>query len=249
MSIRTLIVDDEEALLEQAEKFIQQIDSEIEVFTAISAKKGLEIIDKKTIDVIVSDYQMPDMDGIEFLNKIRENDDDSPFIILTGRGREEVVMKALNLGADRYLQKSGDPTTQFSMLAQAIEQEFEHFETKKRLKESEERYRRLFESTRDGILLIDAESGKIKDANPYLQEMLGYSKKEITGKKLWELGTFKSMIENKNSFHELIEEGYIRDENKPLKTKDGHEVLVEFVSNTYEVREKMVVECNLREVI
>ncbi len=104
MAIRTLLVDDEKAFLEQAEMFLEKINNQIEVHTAISAKKALEMMDEKDFDVIVSDYQMPGMNGLGLLEDIRENrDSDLPFIMFTGKGREDVAMKALNLGADRYL--------------------------------------------------------------------------------------------------------------------------------------------------
>ncbi len=500
MSIKTLLVDDESSLLEQAEIFLER-EKEIEVETASSAGRALEMMDEEDFDVIVSDYQMPEMDGLEFLEELREDrGNDLPFIMFTGKGREEVAMEALNLGGDRYLQKGGDPSAQYNVLVQAIEQEVEHHRTeldlemseeryrklvestgeiiiihdengevefinqagldftgyseekvkgknitdflpedeipelierkKKRVKEenkdrfnfesafvnkngerivvgveatplfeegeykgdlviarditgrkkseqklkesrsrlkrsqkvakvgsweidletdeltwsdetysifevpkdksmdyqdfldrihpedrdhvdekwqeglengeydiqhriiadgktkwvrekadikyddegkpvevigsvqditdrkstekklekSEERYRRLFETAQDGMLIIDAETGVIEDANPFIQDILGYSKEELVGKELWELGTFESVIENKRRFEELVEEGYIRYEDKPLMAKNEEEVPVEFVSNTYEAGGKEVVQCNIRAV-
>ncbi len=117
-----------------------------------------------------------------------------------------------------------------------------------KLRKTEERYRRLFETAQDGMLIIDAETGMIEDANPFIQDILGYSKEELIGKELWELGTFESIVENKRRFEELVEEGYIRYEDKPLVTKDGEEVPVEFVSNSYQVGGKKVVQCNIREI-
>ncbi|MEF8832188.1 MAG: PAS domain S-box protein [Candidatus Thermoplasmatota archaeon] len=501
MPINTLLVDDEKSLLEQAEVFLERLEEEIDIVPVSSAEKALNVMDEKNFDVIVSDYQMPEKDGLEFLEELREKkNSDLPFIMFTGKGREEVAMKALNLGADRYLQKGGDPSAQYNVLAQAIEQEVEHHRTElnleeseeryrklvettgdiiiihdkkgsikfvnqagldfagysveevkgknitdflpedeipdlierkkkrveeevkdrlkyqtafinkdgeridvdveatalldegeykeslviarditerkmaeqklkenrsrlnrsqkvakvgsweidletdeltwsdetysifeipkdksmdyqdfldkihpedrdyvdekweegledgeydiehriiadgktkwvrekadikyddegkpievigsvqditerkmaeKKLEESEERYRRLFETAQDGMLIIDAETGIIEDANPFIQDILGYSKEELFGKELWELGTFESIIENKRRFEELVEEGYIRYEDKPLETKDGDEIPVEFVSNTYEAGGKEVVQCNIREI-
>ena len=134
MLIKTLLVDDERSLLEQAEIFLERIDEDIEIHTAISANKALEMMGEKDFDMIISDYQMPNMDGIEFLKELREErNSEIPFIMFTGKGREEVAMEALNLGADRYLQKGGDPETQYSVLAQAVKQEFEHKEAKERI--------------------------------------------------------------------------------------------------------------------
>ena len=116
------------------------------------------------------------------------------------------------------------------------------------LKKSEERYRRLFETAQDGMLILDAETGKIKDANPYIQDLLGYSKEELVGKELWEIGTFKNVVENRERFEDLVEKGYIRYEDLPLKTKDGERAPVEFVSNTYEAGGEKVVQCNIRDI-
>jgi len=501
-NINILLVDDEPSLLTQAKIFLEREKEEINIITALSAEKALDLFDDD-IDVIVSDYQMPVMNGLEFLEEVRKKREiDIPFIMFTGKGREEVAMKALNLGADRYIQKGGDPKSQFNVLAQAISQEFLHYQVEKKfeltknsvdkantgifwidpdgkfvytnqkveeilgyseaelrnmyvweidaeheedkeirkkhwerlkkkksemierkhetrdgevfpvevfrnyikhgdeelefafardikerknkekelrdernfieqiaetspvcitkvdkdgdilwanekaeevlglskseiegrtyddpkwkitdfegeeypveelpfkmvkekgeavydvrhaiewpdgerrqlsinaaplydqegefdgmvatiedvteevekekeLKESEERYRRLFETAHDGMLIIDAKSGKIKDANPHLQDMIGFSKEELVGKELWEIGTFRDLYENKKRFKELVDEGKIRYEDLPLETREGEEIPVEFLSNTYEVGEEKVVQCNIREI-
>jgi PAS domain S-box-containing protein len=113
---------------------------------------------------------------------------------------------------------------------------------------SEARYRRLFESAKDGILILDAETGKIVDANPFLLDMLGFSLKEIEGKELWEIGMFKDIAANKKSFLKLQDEGYIRYEDLPLETKDGIKRDVEFVSNVYQVNDTRVVQCDIRDI-
>ncbi|WGI16927.1 PAS domain S-box protein [Methanonatronarchaeum sp. AMET-Sl] len=120
--------------------------------------------------------------------------------------------------------------------------------TKKQLERSEERYRRLFETAQDGMLIIDAETGEIKDANPYIQELLNYNKSDLVGKKLWELGREKDIEENKKRYQKLVDERYIRYEDLPLESKYGDEVYVEFVSNTYSVGEKKVIQCNIRDI-
>ncbi|OUJ19548.1 Signal transduction histidine kinase containing several PAS domain and REC domain [Methanonatronarchaeum thermophilum] len=119
---------------------------------------------------------------------------------------------------------------------------------KKNLKKSEERYRRLFETAQDGMLILDSSSGEINDANPYIQELLNYNKQELVGKKLWEIGREQDIDENKKRFQKLVDEGYIRYEDLPLETKNSNTVYVEFVSNTYIVGEKKVVQCNIRDI-
>jgi PAS domain S-box-containing protein len=116
------------------------------------------------------------------------------------------------------------------------------------LKISEVRYRRLFETSRDGILILDAETGHISDVNPFLVEMLGYSREEFLGKKLWEIGPFKNVDATKAAFLELQDGGFVRYEDLPLETKDGRPIAVEFVCNVYLVNHHKVIQCNIRNI-
>ncbi|MHB9099151.1 MAG: PAS domain-containing sensor histidine kinase [Syntrophales bacterium] len=116
------------------------------------------------------------------------------------------------------------------------------------LQDSEVRYRRLFEAAQDGILIVDAETGQIADVNPFLMDMLNYSKEEFTGKKLWEIGAFKDIEKSKFAFAELQNSQYIRFENLQLETQDGRLIDVEFVSNVYLVDHTKVVQCNIRDI-
>jgi len=116
------------------------------------------------------------------------------------------------------------------------------------LGESEVRYRRLFETARDGILILDAASGKITDANPYLCELLSYSRAELLGKELWEIGVFEDVAANRAAFAKLQQTGYDRHEDLPLKTRDKGRVEVEFVSNVYQAGGENVIQCNIRDI-
>lgn len=110
------------------------------------------------------------------------------------------------------------------------------------------RYRRLFESAKDGILILDAETGMIVDVNPFLIELLGYSKEKFIKKTIWEIGFFKDIIDNKDKFLELQQEEYARYEDLPLETSDGRKINVEFVSNVYFVNDVKVNQCNIRDI-
>ncbi|MBK8822918.1 MAG: GGDEF domain-containing protein [Anaerolineales bacterium] len=118
----------------------------------------------------------------------------------------------------------------------------------KKLKESELRYRRLFEAAQDGILILDAETGAIADVNPFLVNLLGYSREEFVKKKLWEVGAFKDVEASQSAFEALQENEYIRYEDLPLKMKNGRLIQVEFVSNVYLVNHKKVIQCNIRDI-
>jgi PAS domain S-box-containing protein len=116
------------------------------------------------------------------------------------------------------------------------------------LKDSELRYRRLFESAQDGILILDGETGMIDDVNPFLAHLLGYAREEFINKKLWELGAFQDIQESKEAFEALQKNEYIRYEDLPLKAKNGDMIDVEFVSNVYFVGARKVIQCNIRDI-
>jgi len=116
------------------------------------------------------------------------------------------------------------------------------------LQESEVRYRRLFETAQDGILILDADTGQITDVNPFLIKMLGYSHEELLGQQLWEIGPFKDIAAAQASFSELQNTGYVRYEDLPLLASDGRHLNVEFVSNVYWVEQQRVIQCNIRDI-
>lgn len=116
------------------------------------------------------------------------------------------------------------------------------------LRESEIRYRRLFESSKDGILVLDAISGEILDVNPFIIQLLGYDYDELIGKELWEIGTFKNIGYSQHSFTELQIREYIRYDDMPLVTKSGKRISVEFISNVYVANHVKVIQCNIRDI-
>jgi PAS domain S-box-containing protein len=116
------------------------------------------------------------------------------------------------------------------------------------LEVSELRYRRLFETAQDGILILDADTGKIIDVNPFLLDLLDYPFESIIGLQLWEIGLFEDIAANQAAFAKLQKEEYIRYENHPLRTKAGKQIQVEFVSNVYFVGSSKVIQCNIRDI-
>jgi PAS domain S-box-containing protein len=124
----------------------------------------------------------------------------------------------------------------------------ERAETAEALRDSEVRYRRLFEAAKDGILILDAETGMVVDVNPCLVKLLGSPREAFLGKKVWELGFFKDIVANQDNFAELQEKEYIRYEDKPLETSDGRRVEVEFVSSLYRVNHHKLIQCNIRDI-
>ncbi len=157
--------------------------------------------------------------------------------------------------------KNGEFFTEFAAIAPVIDFDgrITHFvavkeditvrkHTEEALAISETRYRRLFETTGDGILILDAATGKIIDVTPLLMEMLGYHGENFIGKKLWDFGAFADIEASKASFMALQHDEYIRYEDLPLETKDGRQIYVEFISNVYPVDGKKLIQCNIRDI-
>jgi len=154
-------------------------------------------------------------------------------------GRRTMLLNA------RRIYREGQGTERILL---ALEDITDRKQSEEALKISETRYRRLFESAQDGILILDAETGQISDVNPFLVEMLGYSHEEFLGKKLWEIGPFKNREASKAAFLELQGKGYVRYKDLPLETKEGRLIAVEFVSNVYLVNHHKVIQCNIRDI-
>jgi len=428
LTISVLFVDDEPGLLDIGKLFLERT-SEFTVTTASSASVALDLLKSNGIQAIVSDYQMPGMDGIGFLKRVRAMDKAIPFILFTGKGREEIAIEAFENGADFYLQKGGEPVSQFAELMHKIKAAVDHrqneaqvttlnrlytvlsatnkaivrihdknellneicriavekggftmvwagianpvnrliepvavhgmsegyldritisiddgprslgptstafrdgtynvcndiatdermkpvresalkqgyhslaafpfaLDTKNAgvitfyasvsgyftdqivrlldeqssdlsfafvtfdheeqritaendLKTSELRYRRLFQTAQDAILILDGDTGEVIDANKFILDMLGYPLEYFVGKHLWELGFIKDKSIAQHAFTELKTNGYIRYEDIPLEKNDGQGFNVEFISNVYLVGDTKIIQCNIRDI-
>jgi PAS domain S-box-containing protein len=128
-----------------------------------------------------------------------------------------------------------------------IEEAEKGSETEK-LRASELSYRRLFEAARDGILILDVETGRITDVNPFLVELLGFSRNEMLGQTVGELSPFRDIESNQAMLEQLQQHGYVRYEDLPLETRDGRKIAVEFVCNVYQTGRKNVIQCNIRDI-
>ncbi len=116
------------------------------------------------------------------------------------------------------------------------------------LRASEVKYRKLFETAQDGILILEADTGRISEVNPFLLKLLGFTHEEVVGRFIWELSPFEDIVSNQEKLIQLQVEGYVRYENLPLLTKDGRMIAVEFVSNVYSTGECQVIQCNIRDI-
>jgi PAS domain S-box-containing protein len=181
-TIRVLYVDDEAVLLDLCKVFLERT-GEFMVTTTTSATEVLPLVQEKTFDVIVSDYQMPEVNGIELLIALRASGNTTPYIVFTGKGREEVVIAAFNAGADFYIQKGGESKAQFAELSHKIKKSAESRRSQLALEKSEEKYRRIVETANEGIWILD-DHFRITYTNQRMVELLGYTREELIGKEI-----------------------------------------------------------------
>jgi len=192
--ISLLYVDDEDILLSATKQYLEQT-GDFSVDTAPSAKEALSMIQEQEYDAIVSDYQMPEMDGLELLRTLRADGNKIPFIIFTGRGREEVAVAALNAGADFYLMKGGKPKVQFGELQNFIRKAVEKNRT-------ETLYKTVFETTGSAMMIFEDDT-TISRVNSEMEKLWGYSRKELEGKVKWPELVSKEDLEKMLGYHRL----------------------------------------------
>ncbi len=152
--------------------------------------------------------------------------------------------------AEARTQQANTRTDQANARAEQAEMRTELAEARgeEAMRASELRYRRMFETAPDGILILDAMTGQVVDANPFMKDLLGYSQEEFLGRKLWEIGPFKGEDASRITFAQLQHADRILYEALPLETKDGRRVEVEFISSAYLVDHKRLIQCNLRDI-
>ncbi len=172
-AIRALLVDDDAAYLEVL-KFFMERDGGIECDTVTSARQAVEMLSQGEYDAVVSDYLMPEMDGLEFLKVFRLQGRSQPFIMLTGRGREDVAIQALNSGADFYIQKGGDPKAQYTDLCNMVRKSVHKRWAEREVREGEIFQKRLFESVQDGVSVLSKDL-VIEKVNPTMERWYAHS--------------------------------------------------------------------------
>ena len=219
-----LCVDDEEGILDLTKLLLEGINPNFIITPCTSAREGLQLLQNRTFDVIVSDYQMPELDGIEFLKKIRSEGNNIPFIIFTGRGKEEVAVEALNSGANRYIQKEGAPKALYEVLSKAIQAEYDLWTAQRELVISEKRFRTLLDTLAVGIATTD-KNRVITYVNNKLSSMLGYSLDEMVSRE--SIDFFND--ENKKIIENYREAGRGREDPYEIEwtTKAGKQVLTQ----------------------
>ncbi|MDH4124002.1 MAG: PAS domain-containing protein, partial [Thermoplasmata archaeon] len=185
MTINVLLVDDEPSFIELTQEYLRnQEDIVIDGFESVASAS--DALKKKSYDVIISDYQMPGDSGLDFLRTLRKEGNDIPFVLFTGRGREEVVIEALNLGADSYIQKGGKPTAQFAELSNIIRNLYQQRKAKLDLAYLQVQISTIFESL-PGYAFIKDKNGAYVAANRQFLNLTGKTLDELIGKTPYEI--------------------------------------------------------------
>jgi PAS domain S-box-containing protein len=247
--LRVLILEDNPKDAELAVRELRRSGFEPDWCRVDTEKDYLTNLDDD-FDIILSDYAMPQFDGMRALELLKQRGLDIPFVLVSGTIGEEVAVQALRNGAADYLLK--DRIARLGPAVEhALDQERSRGERKQAegvLRASETRYRRLFETGQDGILILDPNTRKITDANPFMSKLLDYPHDELVGKELWEIGLPKDEEASRSAFRELQEKYFVRYENLPLQDKMGQRHEVEFVSNRYDEDGHKVIQCNIRSI-
>jgi PAS domain S-box-containing protein len=249
-TMRILFLEDAPQDAELCRELITNSGYLVEMDIVTTEKEFESCLSAKTYDIILSDFQLPGFDAFGALRLCSKVCPQVPFICVSGVIGEETAIELLKLGAVDYVLKDRPDRLPYA-LKRAIDDSREKEARQKAqasLIASEVQYRRLFETAKDGILILDAETGKIVDVNPFLIELLDYSKEQFIQKNIWEIGCFKDILANYEKFVELQKNDYVRYENLPLETADGKKIHVEFVSNVYLVNQKRVIQCNIRDI-
>ena len=249
-AIHVLIVEDLPTDAELTEREIRKVLEPCRFMRVETREEYITALEEFEPALIVSDFKLPHFDGLSALNLALERCPDVPFIIVTGSMNEDTAVDCMKAGAWDYVIKE-----HVKRLGTAIEGALDRQRLWKKRKQaerdleaSEVRYRRLFEAAKDGILIVDTDSGKIVDVNPFLIELTGYSRQDFLEKYVWEIGPFKDVAASREEFGNLRSEHYVRYEDLPLQTRHGRDIDVEFVSNVYRVAGKDVVQCNIRDI-
>ncbi len=220
-TLRLVIIEDEDAHFSLMKRAITNNLPNASVYHFPEAGACLEKLDEIMPDIIISDYLMPGMNGIEFLKALNRGNKQVPVIMTTGQGDEDIAVQAMKLGAWDYLVKSADF---FTLLPTVIEKVVREFKLKESLRKSERRFQDLAERTSDWIWEIDTQ-GKYTYSNPVVQCISGYRPDEVIGKSFYDF--FFEKEKEKNTFQAIAEQRPFSAIENLLMHKDGYEVIVE----------------------
>ncbi|MFQ5977581.1 MAG: PAS domain S-box protein [Candidatus Heimdallarchaeota archaeon] len=224
---RVLLVDDDEDLLSLAQILLNREEPTFTLVTATSAHEALQKLEEESFEVVVSDYRMPDTDGLVFLQKLRDAGNNIPFIMFTGQGREEVAMRALNLGADYYIMKGTEASSTFGELGHTIRQVLQHMQTEQALQAQREFTDTVINSLTDTFYIFDPEDGQALRWNKVFEEIGGYTLDEMKQKTPFDYYPPEEHARIERATKEILETGRTNVELTFI-AKDGHRIPFEY---------------------
>ncbi|MES3516449.1 MAG: PAS domain S-box protein [Natronomonas sp.] len=183
-SIRILHVDDEQSICELTEAMLEEHDSRMAITTTTDPETAVELLETEPIDCVVSDYEMPGMDGLELLEVVREQNEALPFILFTGQGSEAIASKAISAGVTEYIQK-GPGTDRYVILANGIEKAVENYRHRRKAEATRRWYRSVLERSSD-IVTVLGDDATIRYQSPAVEQILGYEQTALCGERLFE---------------------------------------------------------------
>ena len=245
------MVDDEKVIRQLCVEVLARSGYDVEAVK--DGVAGWEALQAHRYDLIITDNKMPRMTGIEMIEKLRSAGMAIPIIMATGYVPTHEFDRKPWLKPDATLQRpfANDALLEaVSTVLRTSDGDGSRSAVRRvqAFRASELSYRRLFEAAKDGILILEADTGRISDVNPFLIKLLGFTHSEMVGKTVGELSPFKDIEENQVMLERLQKDGYVRYEDLPLETRDGRHIDVEFVSNVYQAGDRKVIQCNIRDI-
>jgi len=244
--VRVLLVEDhlpDAAFVDQA--LSDARGSQFQLTHVTHLEEAFKHLPCQDFDVVLLDLGLPDSQGLETFTRLHERCPRTPIIVFSGLDDDDMALLAVMGGAqDVYVKRAMDGRALVLTIRYAIER----VRASEQVAASEASYRRLFENSQDGIFILDALTGQINDANPILEKLLGNPVSEYIGKRLWEIAPFRKKMASRAAFHTLKDKGPITYKEIPLMTRNGETVIVEFVSNVYEVGNHQVIRCNVHDI-
>jgi PAS domain S-box-containing protein len=236
-TITVLAVDDEPQILELTKCFLEDLGLVIHAFGSVAEARAS--MATRHYDAIISDYQMPKEDGISFLCSLRQKGNRVPFVLMTGRGREEVAIQAINSGADFYLQKGGKPEPFYAELEHKIRAAVGRRRAEEALRLSEARYRAILNQAAE-IMILHDQDGRILDVNRAACAALGYSKAELLTKTITDIDPGASLDKNQGMWSDVCS-GHIRTFEARHVRKDGSAYSIEVTLGSVQLTEGVAV--------
>src|SRR5208337_1225788 len=230
--LRVLILEDNPRDAKLMASVLERGGFRVQFEVTDSQKVFQERLARAECDVILADFNLRDWTAFDALDILKRSGKDIPLIVVTGSQGDEAAAECIKQGAADFILKDR-PARLPTAVQRALEEKrlrTENQRTEEALRASEIQFRRLFEAAKDGILILDADTGEIKDVNPFLSELLDFPRADLLGKKLWEIGPLQDAHLTKASFEDLQSKGYVRYEHLPLESRNGKRVDVEFVS-------------------